>query len=235
MQHFSFAVNYFCLFASDSSFIVLTWANAEATPFFDLWLVSFVRGDRLRSWFTGIRCSDAMKEFLNDLGKCLGHVVKPSEAFASSGDPAEDAPEESKSSGSGLQTDLPETAEQQLDPIRQAKKHGYQQDAVIMPNKTDEMWKITKVVDQTFHVRRLVQGKFSGDEKEVSVIEVVEKWKVNKKKLAGPLPSWDAYQNPCCPSQSAQWAVDCIKGAIALALRQDSTLCVSKAQASTSN
>ena len=164
-----------------------------------------------------------MKEFLNDLGKCLGHAVEPTESYPFSGKPSADASAESKPSGSGSgQVDIPETAEQQLDPVRQAAKHGYKENAVITPNKTDETWKIVNVVDKLYHVRRMMQGKFVGDTKIVSVFEVVGSWKVNKKKISGPLPSWSVDQNPCSPSESSSWAVDCIKGAIAIALRQES-------------
>ena len=100
------------------------------------------RGACLRSWFNGIRCSDAMKEFLNDLGKCLGHAVEPTESYPFSGKPSADASAESKPSGSGSgQVDIPETAEQQLDPVRQAAKHGYKENAVITPTRQTRLGK----------------------------------------------------------------------------------------------
>ena len=124
----------------------------------------------------------------------------------------------------GSSADASESVEQQKDPVFQAGKLGFVIGAMVSPKKGEEIWQIigTHVVDgeKSFELQQVVNGELTNDKLQVAADAIVVHWRVRKFKLTAPLSGWDPASNvlgsPLC---SASWASDCVKGAIALALR----------------
>ena len=97
----------------------------------------------------------------------------------------------------------------------QAKKPGFVVGSHIVNKQAEqaEVWQLTTADADGAIVNKLVDGHVA-DTKTVNWTDIIENWKVHKGKVTA-IVDIDAGS----PLASSSWELDCIKGAIAIALR----------------
>jgi hypothetical protein len=121
----------------------------------------------------------------------------------------------------GVALQIPETVEQMSDVTFQAQKLGFKSGCIIThkQSETIELWEITKIANSVATLKQHLLPTIGGSSKDVQVSALLSDWRVHKGKVTQHLPGWSANGNTCKPSMSESWAMDEIKGAVAVALR----------------
>jgi hypothetical protein len=121
----------------------------------------------------------------------------------------------------GVALQIPETVEQMSDVTFQAQKLGFKSGCIIThkQSETIELWEITNIANSVATLQQHLLPTIGGSSKDVQVSALLSDWRVHKGKVTQHLPGWSANGNTCKPSMSESWAMDEIKGAVAVALR----------------
>jgi hypothetical protein len=126
---------------------------------------------------------------------------------------------ESESAAAAASTWAPETTEQMQSPTFQAGKIGFVTGAWVSPKRSDgnmDIWQINSIDD----VAGVKMTKHAVDTTNTLTVQsLLEEWRLHKGKVTIAMPGYNP--GDCSPAQSEPWAMECIKGAIATALKHE--------------
>ena len=113
-----------------------------------------------------------------------------------------------------------ETVEQMQSKSFQACKLGFTQGAHVIEKQaeTTSVWRISSIDDETVNLMETIDGKDRAS-KSLPIGQTLKEWRLYKGKVTCRLDGWDYESNSCSPLKSDTWQMECVKGAIAIALR----------------
>lgn len=115
----------------------------------------------------------------------------------------------------------PETVADLQDLGLQARKVGFTEGAVVASKKAEALvlHRIVAIDADNVQLGELSDGQVVR-ETSLATTELLESWRLHKGKVTSALPGWDPAGGASSPLQSASWAADVVKGAVALAFQQ---------------
>lgn len=122
-------------------------------------------------------------------------------------------------SGAAASSWAPDTVLQLQSPAFQAAKIGFEVEAWVAPKQSDGkvvLWQISTINDEKGVELTMHGGEVT---KNLSVQELIQEWRVHKGKVTTEMPGYSV--DVCSPLASESWAMDCIKGAVAIALKAE--------------